>query len=165
LANKREGYESVDVGGVDHLFKADFSFLAELKEEAKADPMDIFSGFASGASDPILVRAVLVSSLVSIAGNELVDADKRNAIEKMITEYGLQEAWILAQHMLSYAMIGSIKKSHLGSLEKMNQALGGSLWMNSSSRLFRWGFPLAIFGGLVCSSTSLSVLLIWFLME
>lgn len=161
MANKREGYESVDVGGVDHMFKADFAFLAELKDEAKEDPMRLFASFATGESDPNMVRAVLVSSIVSVDGVALPDNIRQEVIEELITRYGLQEAWILAQHLLSYAMIGSIKKSRLGDLEKMTQSLGGLSWLSLKSLQSRWALPLVIFGASVCISTSLSVLLIW----
>lgn len=165
MANRREGYEAVEVDGSDYLFKADFAFLAELKDESEVDPMVIFSAFASGESDPLLVRAVLISSIEAVDGLPLVDSDKRVIIENMITLYGLQEAWILAQHMLSYSMIGSVKKSQLGNLEKMAQVLGGSHWMNSKNLLSRWALPLTIIGVSVCISISLSGLLIWQFME
>ena len=161
MANKREGYESVDVDGVDHLFKADFAFLAELKDVAKEDPFRIYSTFATGEGDPDTVRSVLIASLVSVDGVNAPDNIRQETIEDLITRFGLQEAWILAQHLLSYAMIGSIKKSRLGDLEKMTQSLGGLNWVSLKSLQSRWALPLMIFGGSVCISTSLSALLIW----
>ena len=161
--SKLQGYEDVDVDGVCYVFKSDFSFLAELKQVTGVDPLQIYQRFAEDEGDPDLVRDVLRCSLVSISGKE-VEPEKRQSIaEDLITLKGLQETVILAQYLLSYAMIGDKKKSQMRTMEQ-NQtildALSPSPWKNSRNHLLLWGYVALISGLCACLNFKLYGLLI-----
>lgn len=157
MANKLKGLEEVDVNGCTYIFQGNFEFLAILQHTHGVDPMHAYSTLASGEGDPKLIRDVLTASLFSKAGKEISGAKRGEVVEELITLHGLQETCILAQHMLSYGMIGAVKKSRLG---QPLPILEGLIWPSLKSRLYRWGVLLILFGSSVCISTSLSVMLL-----
>ena len=154
--NKLQGYEEVDINGELYLFKGDFGFLATLAEISEINPIAISENVIN--LDPISVRNVLISSLHKkgdIKSDDLTVEDQYRIIEEMITDFGLQECGILAQHLLSHAMIGDLKKNTLDN-HKSVQSLMNSLIV-SRSKIFRnhallWMYILVIFGTYVCMS-------------
>ena len=157
--NKLQGYEEVDHNGQLYLFKADFGFLARLKETTGRFVFTIAEELPAG--DPDMVRDVLVCSLVKRAGDDCDDLSveaKRDLIEEFITEHGLQECTMLANHMMTNSMIGSIKKNKIDRHQTI-MGLMESL-MISRSQIFRnhallWVYVATISGICACLSIKL----------
>ena len=162
--NKLQGYEEVDINGELFIFKGDFGFLVTLKEISEIDPIFISENVIN--LDPISVRNVLISSLCKKGGIDTEDLsieDQYKIVEEMITDFGLQECGILAQHLLSHAMLGDIKKNALDSHQNVQSLLNNLVV--SRSKIFKnhallWMYLLGIFGIYQCMSIKLSGMLI-----
>lgn len=151
--NKHEGYEEVESNGRLFLFKADFGFLVSLKELFSVDPFIVCNTLFSGNCEPIYTRNVLIASLQGEENASI--ADKTLIIEELITIHGMQECWILAQHLLSHAMIGSKKKSQI----MANQNLTSILVSRSRSlknHVLLWVYLFVI--SMVCQCISIKLL-------
>jgi len=164
MANKYEGEETVEVGKDVYLCKVDFRFLVELKEMAGMDPAAIFTNLNSGDCDPDQIKSVVVCALRSENGKSIeAEEEKKDIAENIIAGYGLQECWLLSQHLLSYAMIGEISKMKLQSLDRKRKFLelvSPFQSENLKNLLLLWGWHLLIFGLSACFSFSLFVWLI-----
>jgi len=162
--SKELGYEEVDSDGVLFVFKSDFGFLVSLKELVQTDPIAIAEKVYE--NDPESIRNVLVTSFVSEAdcdADSLSSDAKREIIEGFITKHGLQECSILAQHMLSYAMIGTIKKKRIDQNQTIGSMISGLLfsrWKNFKNHALLWVYIAAISGIFVCASSKLYMPLI-----
>jgi len=150
-ASKYTGHEEVIVDDDLFLFKADFSFLASLKETAGVDPLQIFSQFSHDQADPELVCNVLECSILEKNGQAIDPTERRTMCEQLITANGLQECWALAQHLLSYGMLGDVKKRaarRLLTTQEIREAIGlsGSPLMIVIKQLSVWAYLLLISG-------------------
>ena len=154
--NKLQGYEKVYINEELYIFKGDFSFLATLAEISEVNPIVISENVIN--LDPVSVRNVLIASLHKkgdIDSDDLPTEDQNKIIEEMITDFGLQECGILAQHLLSHAMLGDLKKNALENHQSMNSLLNN--FVVSRSKIFKnhallWTYLLVIFGTYVCMS-------------
>jgi len=150
-ASKYTGHEEIIVDDDLFLFKSDFSFLAALKETAGIDPLQLFAQFSANDADPELVCNVLECSILECNG-ETIDPNERRAIcEELITANGLQECWVLAQHLLSYGMLGDIKKRAArrhGTTQELLEGIGlsGSRSTIAIKQLLLWAYLLLISG-------------------
>jgi len=163
MANKLLGEEEIIVGKDHYLFCANFRFLADLKDALPTGPMAIFNALSTDEdASPEHIKQVFCCSLKTVNGKE-VSADKMDeVVEEFITLNGMEMSWVVAQHMLSYAMIGDVKKSEIQELEKKRMLLEKlTIFRSASSRsqLSLWVYRLVIFGTFVCSSFSLISLL------
>lgn len=157
--NKLIGVVDVECESDLYVFKSDFSFLASLNE-AVGDPMDIYTDFCGGKSDPELIRGVMVAAVKTKNGEPIKDVT--NEIEELITRNGLQECWALCRHLLAYGMIGDIKKSELHKLKlsKLSRIITEPFLLESSrNRRLLWAYHLVVSGICACISISLFVLL------
>lgn len=157
--NKLIGVVEVECKSDLYVFKSDFSFLAALKQ-AVGDPMEIYTNFCGGDSDPETIRGVMVAAVKSKNGDPIKDAT--NEIEELITRNGLQECWALCRHLLAYAMIGDVKKSELHKLKlsKLSRIITEPFLLESSrNRRLLWVYHLIVSGVCACISISLYVLL------
>ena len=158
-SNKLIGVIEVECGKDLYVFKADFSFLASLNEQA-GDPMQLYTDFVGGSSDPQIIKTVMMASIKSLNGETV--KDKSGEIELLITKNGLQECWALVRHLLAYAMIGDLKKSELLKLKpnKLAQLIAEPFLLESSkNRRLLWAYHLLISGFCACIRISLYVLL------
>ena len=152
--NKLQGYEEVYINEELYIFKGNFSFLATLKEISEIDPISISESV--NILDPISVRNVLIASLCkkgSIDADDLSIESQYKIIEEMITDYGLQECGILAQYLLSHAMLGDIKKNALDKHQNINSLLNNLVLSRSKifkNHAFLWAYLLVIFGIYQC---------------
>ena len=149
MQSKKQGFETVRVDGTTYLFKADFSFLAELKEITGVDPFQIYAQINAGEADPVLVLGILQASIHSIGTTEIDPGEKDLECQKIITLKGLQECHLLAKLLLSWGMIGDEKKRELrrwGTTRRMLKELDVSHWMNSCKVQLLWGLTLMNFG-------------------
>ncbi|MCK5641225.1 MAG: hypothetical protein KAJ19_10520 [Gammaproteobacteria bacterium] len=156
--NKLMGYEEVDVDGKIHIFKADFSFLVDVKHDSGIDPISIYNRFESGEGDAELVLSVLTCSLVSISGVDVIPEDREKICKDLITLKGLQESVILCRYMMSYAMIGDKKKSQILNMEKTQlliDKLQPSPLKNLKNHLLLWAYVTLISGICACFSIKL----------
>lgn len=157
--SKRQGYEEVDSDGVLYLFKADFGFLASLQELTGSKLFTIAEEIPAG--DPEVIRDVLVSSLVKKSGDdvdELSIDSKRELIEDFITRHGLQECSILANHMMSNAMIGDLKKNQIDRHQSIQSLMNHFVISRSTifkNHAYLWGYLALIFGTYQCISIKL----------
>ena len=157
--NKLQGYEEVDSNGVLFVFRGNFGFVAAVKELTGKNVFSLTETIPGGDVEDI--RDVLIASLVKRAGDDAEDLtaeNKQEIIEQFITDHGLQECSILANHMLTNAMVGSLKKNKLDRHQSV-QSLLNSL-MISRSKIFKnhallWAYLLAIFGVYQCLSIKL----------
>ena len=157
--NKYLGIEEVLCDDDNYIFKSDFAFLATLDQEI-GDPLDLQIEITSGRCEPKKIKGIMAASLQSKNGKTISDVDKE--IEELITRNGLQDCWLLCRHLLSYAIIGDVKKSKLRKLEpnKLTQLITEPFLLESSrNRRLLWVYHLVISGLCVCISFSLFVLL------
>jgi hypothetical protein len=127
--------------------------MATLKDREGVDPLQALQ-IISEECDPETVRAVLAACAV----------DPDQDIEGHLDRIGLQEGLIVAQRLLTYGLIGDLKKSRLRDLEDLRSEIqilmeGGSRSTSSKSRLSSWGWRLLIFGTFACTSINLFVTL------
>ena len=144
--NKLIGVVGVESGSDLYMFKSDFSFLASLNESV-GDPMEVYTEFCNGKSDPEFIKGVMIAALKLKNGNTVNSVS--DEIELLITKNGLQECWALCRHLLAYAMIGDIKKSELHRLKpnKMLQLITEPFLLeNSKNRRLLWAYHLLISG-------------------
>ncbi len=156
-ANKLIGVVEVECGSDLYIFKSDFSFLASLHQNV-GDPMEIYTEFCNGKSDPEFIKGVMVSAIKLKNGKPINHAS--DVIESLITKNGLQECWVLCRHLLVYAMIGDIKKSELRKLKpsKLSQIITEPFLLESSkNRRLLWAYHLLISGICACINFSLFV--------
>lgn len=106
-------------------FIADFGFL--LAFEKKHSLWDSYVTLAEGGLPVEVIRDVLVNSINDIDGREIPDGGKEKFIEEMITRQGIQSCAIAARVMLTHAMIGDTKKSHLEKAQQIMDMLSPSL--------------------------------------
>ena len=157
--NKLQGFEEVDSNGTLFVFRGNFGFIAEVKELTGKNAFALAETVPEGDAEDI--RDVLISSLVRYAKegtDDLTAENKRDLIEQFITDHGLQECSILANHMLTNAMVGELKKNALDRHQNV-QSLLNSL-MISRSKIFKnhaslWAYLAAIFGIYQCLSIKL----------
>lgn len=158
-SNKLIGVVDVESGGDLFVFKSDFNFLASLNETV-ADPMTIYVDLANGKTDPVVIRGILIASVKSKNGEQI--KQPTDEIETLITNYGLQECWLLCRHLLAYAMVGDEKKSKL---RKLNPTMIEKiitepfLLENSKNRRRLWAYHLLISLICVCINSSLFMLI------
>lgn len=153
-SNNRKGIEEVDSNGVRYLFKSDFGFLALLREMTN-ESLFITSEKIS-ENDPVAVMNVLSCSLIGKSGDNVDEfslEQKQNVIKEFITLHGLQECNILASTMLTYAMIGDIKKKQISNHQTTANMIDGLLI--SPSQIFRnhvllWVYVSTISGISTC---------------
>jgi len=157
--NKAQGFEEVNSGDELYIFKGDFGFLMSLKEMSPVDPIAIAEHVAH--LDPEHIRNVLMASLRkrdNIESDDMAEEDIQATIEDLITRHGLQECGILAQHILSHAMIGDLKKNALDRHENVQSLLNDLVVSRSKSfrnHALLWGYSLMIFGIFQCMSIKL----------
>lgn len=152
-SNKYLGYDECECDGKTYTFKVDYNFLAELKEYGSTDCMVIYNAFCAGEADPVYIRNVLICSIRTIENSAVNDSDKQQVCEDLITLNGLQEAWMLAQHLLAYSMIGSIKKYLLRKQENIQEivnSLSPFRFANLKNQLLLWVYLLLISGVCAC---------------
>ena len=141
-----------------YLFKSNFDYLVRLKQSSSEDPMIIFTKLMNNECDPELVLHSLVCGLHSIDGVEIAPSDKEFICKNIINTYGYGEAGIAAQALLSYAMIGSKKKSKIDlKQETLNILDSFNLFQlkNLKKRLLLWVLFLLISGLCVCMISKL----------
>ena len=152
--NKEQGYEEVQSNDQLFVFKADFAFLVSLKQSSGVDAMSIAE--LVNDQDPESIRDVLIASLYRRSGvdaDEIGNEEKITIIEQFFSDHGLQECLILAQHLLSYAMIGNIKKKQIQnnqSITSMIDSLLFSRFESFKSHLRLWVYVGSISGLCVC---------------
>ena len=157
--SKNQGYEKVSVGGVTHLFKADFSFLAALSDECEIDPFVMFAELNGGLGNPANIASILKCSLVSVAGEPVSPDDVEGVVAELITRQGIQEGAMIAKLMLSYAMIGDEKKQELHRTEAVQGILENLdiFQLKSLKRvLLQSAYLVAIF--IICQCVSFKLL-------
>ena len=154
--NKLQGFEEVDSNGVLFVFRGNFGFVAAVKELTGKSVFSLVETIPEGDAGD--VKDVLIASLVKRAGDnadDLTPDDKAEIIEQFITDHGFQECCILANHMLTNAMVGNLKKNKLDKHQNV-QSLLNSL-MISRSKIFKnhavlWAYLAVIFGIYQCLS-------------
>ena len=145
-SNRRLGIEEVYVGKDLYLFKADFKFLQSLKENNSIDPMKMYESFSASECDLDSVVDILSFSIISM--NKGSVNNPKEAIEDLISRFGLQQCWFLCYQLLSDAMIGDEKKSELRMDEKIQQLRRSTNFLLTSlkERPFLWALQVWIFG-------------------
>lgn len=145
-SNRRLGIEEVYVDKDLYLFKADFKFLQSLKENNSIDPMKMYESFSANECDLDSVVDILSFSVISI--NKKPVNNPKEAIEDLISRFGLQQCWFLCYQLLSDAMIGDVKKSELRMDEKIQRLIGSknSLLTSLKERPFSWASQAFLFG-------------------
>lgn len=96
---------------------ADFGFLESLNSLGR-DVAIIFAGLSEGELNPTDIKNIIVCALVDIDGDEVKESDLEGVTEDLIERYGLQECSVMARILLSYALIGDIKKLGAGRAAK-----------------------------------------------
>jgi len=144
--NRRLGIEEVYVDKDLYLFKADFKFLQSLKENNSIDPMKMYESFSASEYDLDSIVDILSFSVISI--NKEPVGNPKEAIEDLISRFGLQQCWYLCYQLLSDAMIGDVKKSGLQLDEKIQRLIGSknSLLTSLKERPFSWACQVWLFG-------------------
>jgi len=158
--NKFMGIEEVCCEDDTYIFKSDFKFSASVMENVE-DPMIVYHSFCAGECDPNIVKGVLVCAIETKNGEAINNADSE--VEELITRNGIQDSWMLARHLLAYAMIGDVKKLQLRRLKpnKLTQLITEPFLLESSkNRQLLWAYHLMISGISVCFSFSLFALLL-----
>lgn len=164
MANRKEGFEQVEVGPDLYLFQSGFRLMSELKDAVGVDPARMYEAFAEGDTKPDWVHGILSCALKQINGKDVEPQEVKNICERMITLYGLGEAWVLAQHLLAIGMIGDIKKSQLQTMEERQHLLelfAPFRLLSLKDQLFLWGWLFLISGIAVWSNFKLGALLGW----
>lgn len=135
-------------------FVADYGFLVSVSSIGR-DAARIYIDLSEGTIDPECVRDILVCSVA-----DFEDDEKSSLIEDLITRYGLQECAIMAQIMLSHAMIGDVKKRNLAKGEAI-QSLTNQLIPSRSKNFAKVGLLWAA----CCATSTLAVCLIFRILE
>ena len=133
--------EYIKDGKTEYCFAGNFDMLEKL-ENTGHDLAGIFNELSSGALPLLTISNILAASLQSKDAVNVLETDKAELIKSIIDRYGLQEAGIVARLMLSYSMVGSVKKHQMDRDEitrgLMSQIIGsesmslkrrGLLWM------------------------------------
>ena len=133
--------EYIKDGETEFCFAGNFGMLEKLESKGH-DLAGIFNELSSGALPLTAITNVLAASLHTQNAVEILETDKSDLIESIIDRYGLQEAAMIARMMLSYSMVGSVKKQQLDRNELtkgiMTQVIGfesmslkkrGLVWM------------------------------------
>lgn len=166
-ANKYKGELEIDPGSElevegsknkKYLFKSNFDYLVRLKETSGEDPMVIFTKLMNCECVPQLVLDAMVCGLHSIEGEEVKPSDKEIICQNIITKFGYEEGSVIAQALLSYAMIGSKKKSKIDLKQETLDILDSfNLFQlkNLKKRLLLWVLFLLISGICVCMISKL----------
>ena len=131
LSNKHLGIERISCDKDEYTFKADFSFVS-LLEQNVADPLVIYEEFASGGCSPERIKEVMSCSILTKNGKDISNVESE--IEELITRNGLQDCLHLSTLLLSYAIIGDVKKSKLRKLKpnKLTQLITEPFMLESS---------------------------------
>lgn len=164
-SNKILGIEEVFCEKDSYIFKSDFSFLAALDQEV-GDPMELHVEIINSRCDPEHIKSIMVASLKTKNGEQVKSIP--NEVEELITRNGMQECWLLCRHLLSYAIIGDVKKSKLRRLKpsKLTQLITEPFLLESSkNRQLLWVYHLLISTVCVCISFSLFALLFAYNMD
>lgn len=104
--------EFIKDGDTEYCFAGDFDMLEKL--EAKGhDLAEIFNTLCTGALPLTAITDTLIASLKTINSEPPQELSKSGTIKQIIEKYGLQEAAMIARMMLSYAMVGSVKKHQM----------------------------------------------------
>jgi len=157
--NKCLGIEEILCDEDKYQFKADFNFTSTLEQQV-GDPMLIYEELASGKCSPETIKGIMTCSLKSKNGVDVSNIDKE--VEDLITRNGLQDCMFLSNLLLSYAIIGDLKKSELRKLEpsKLTKLITEPFKLESSkNRRLLWVYHLVISTICVCISFSLFALL------
>lgn len=156
MINKRSANEEVfRVGDKAVRLVADFGFLTAVNSHGH-EVSKAYVDLSSGDISPIVVRDVLACAMVDID-------DCQAFAESIIEEYGLQECAIMAQIMLSHAMIGDAKKRSIAKREAMASVLDQMIPSQSTSLRkagLLWAACFVISTAAACMTTSALSLLI-----
>jgi len=133
--------EYIKDGETEYCFAGNFGMLEKLESKGH-DLAGIFNELSTGALPLEAIKNVLAASLHTKDAAEVLETDKPDLIESIIDRHGLQEAAMIARMMLSYSMVGSLKKQQLDRSEItkgiMSQVIGsesmslrkrGLVWM------------------------------------
>ena len=104
--------EYIKDGETEYCFAGNFDMLEKL-ESTGHDLAGIFNELSSGALPLLTISNILAASLQSKDAVNVLETDKAEIIKSIIDRYGLQEAGIIARMMLSYSMVGSVKKHQM----------------------------------------------------
>ena len=104
--------EYIKDGKTEYCFAGNFEMLERLESKGY-DLAAIFNELSSGLMHLSTISDVLSSSMHTKNDAKVLETDKADLVKSIIDRYGLQEAAMIARLMLSYAMVGSIKKHQL----------------------------------------------------
>ena len=133
-------------------FVADFGALSQL-DELGYDVNQLFTELSNGEMPIKKIHDILVCTI-----SDVDEAQKSETIINMVNKYGLQEVSIVAQTMMSHAMLGSIKKSQLARRELVSGILDQFLpspWTNLKRVGLLWVAMCATSTALACLISNL----------
>ena len=140
--------EYIKDGETEYCFAGNFDMLEKL-ENTGHDLAGIFNELSTGALPLLTISNILAASLQSKDAVDVLETDKSELIKSIIDRYGLQEAGIIARMMLSYSMVGSVKKHQMDRDEiikgLMSQIIGSesmSLKKRGLVWMALWGFSV-----------------------
>ena len=150
MPKRRPGEEIFEDGDKHVRLVADFGFLVAVNSMGR-DCALLYTDLSNGLMPAEDVRNILVC-----AAADIPDGERNDYIESLITRYGLQECSVMAQVMLSHAMIGDVKKSALDRAATVRGLI--DLTLNTQLMSFRKAGLLWV--GTVATSTAVACLII-----
>lgn len=132
--------EFIKDGDTEYCFAGNFDMLESLEGKGH-DLADIFNTISSGSLPLTAITDTLAASLHTIDNEEPAELSKIDTVKTIIEKYGLQEAAMIARMMLSYAMVGSVKKHQMDRdemIQGMMSQIIGSQSMSLKKRGFVW---------------------------
>lgn len=144
--------EVVTGNGHSYLFAGTFGNVEAVSFACDADPGEVMRRLYDGETPPGDIRSVILCCMEERDNEPVTEHNREEYALEFIEDMGLQDASALAQHLLSFALIGDVKKKQIASAA----AIRGMLWRLNPSTLM--GF--AALGSLWAATTIASALLV-----
>ncbi len=132
--------EYIKDGKTEYCFAGNFEMLDKLECKGH-DLSNIYTDLNTGKISLSTIVDILCASLYQVDKAEVNETSKEDIAKSIIERHGLQEAAMICQLMMTYAMVGSIKKSQINKDEiitgMMDQIIGSEL-MSLKNRGLLW---------------------------